>query len=118
MTGASMGTRRTLSVDPDSELIDEVAVTAANTADHAAADDLLAPMADLPPTNRPFRRIPPTPMATPWPAWNATAMQVMARVPAAHGQDGRYSKDDFGIDLEAGTVSCPAGQTPPSAGGP
>jgi hypothetical protein len=34
----------------------------------------------------------------------------MAKVPAAHGRDGRYSKDDFDIDLDAGTVTCPAGQ--------
>ena len=37
----------------------------------------------------------------------------MARVPAAHDRDGRYTKDDFGVDLEAGTVTCPAGQTAP-----
>src|SRR5439155_13280887 len=34
------------SVDPDSELIDEVTVTAANTPDRDAVDDLLAPSAD------------------------------------------------------------------------
>ena len=39
--------------------------------------------------------------------------EVVARVPAAHNGDGRYSKDDFGVDLEAGTVRCPAGKTAP-----
>ena len=34
------------SVDPDSELIDEVTVTPANTPDRDAVDDLLAPSAD------------------------------------------------------------------------
>ena len=33
-----------MSIDPDSELIDEVAVTAANVPDRDAADDLLAPV--------------------------------------------------------------------------
>jgi len=37
------GYKTHLSVDPDSELIDEVAVTAANAADHDPVDDLLAP---------------------------------------------------------------------------
>ena len=39
------GYKTHFSVDPDSELIDEVAVTAANVADHEAVDDLLAAVA-------------------------------------------------------------------------
>jgi hypothetical protein len=37
------GFKTHLSIDPDSELIDQVAVTAANAAGHDAVDDLLAP---------------------------------------------------------------------------
>ena len=37
----------------------------------------------------------------------------MARVPAAHRRDGRYSKDDFDIDLDEQAVTCPAGQVAP-----
>ena len=35
---------------------------------------------------------------------------VKARVAPARGRNGRYGKDDFGLDLHAGTVTCPAGQ--------
>ena len=36
-------------------------------------------------------------------------VQVLAPVPAGKVVEGRFAKHDFGIDLEAGTVSCPAG---------
>ena len=103
------GYKTNLSIDPDSELIDEVVVTAANAADHDAIDDLLAPVADTP--DKPvilgdssygdgetLARL------------EDQGFEVMAKVPAAHGRDGRYSKDDFDIDLDAGTATCPAGQ--------
>ena len=78
-------------------------------ADHDVVDDLLAPVAPRPEKPAVF-------------ADSAYAdgenlahledqgFKVMAKVPAAHGRDGRYSKDDFGIDLDAGTVTCPSGQ--------
>jgi Transposase DDE domain/Transposase domain (DUF772) len=106
------GYKTHLSIDPDSELIDETAVTAANAADHDAVDDLLAPVAQRPEKPDVY-------------ADSAYAdgenlshledqgFKVMAKVPAAHGRDGRYSKDDFGIDLDAETVTCPAGQVAP-----
>ena len=50
-------------------------------------------------------------MVTPLARLEHHGYEAMARVPAAHNRHGRYSKDDFGIDLEAGTVRCPAGQT-------
>jgi hypothetical protein len=103
------GYKTHLSIDPDSELIDEVTVTAANAADRDAIDDLLAPVADA--ADKPIvfgdsayadgetlARL------------EAQGFEVIARVPTAHGRDGRYSKDSFAIDLEAGTVTCPAGQ--------
>src|SRR5439155_8096239 len=40
------GYKTHVSVDPDSELVDEVTVTPANTPDRDAVDDLLAPSAD------------------------------------------------------------------------
>jgi DDE family transposase/transposase-like protein DUF772 len=103
------GYRTHVSVDPDSELIDETAVTAANVADHDAVDDLLSGSADseVKPTvfgdcaygdGETLSRL------------EGQGYEVIAKVPAAHSRDGRYSKDDFGIDLEAGTVTCPAGQ--------
>jgi hypothetical protein len=103
------GFKTHLSVDPDSELIDEVAVTAANAADHDAVDDLLASVTETP--DKPvifgdsaygdgetLARL------------ESQGFEVMAKVPAAHARDGRYSKDDFDINLDARTVTCPAGR--------
>jgi hypothetical protein len=36
-------------------------------------------------------------------------IEVLAPVPEASGRDGRLAKRDFEIDLQAGTVTCPAG---------
>lgn len=38
-------------------------------------------------------------------------VDVLAPVPAGKSIDGRLGKRDFQIDLDAGTVTCPAGQT-------
>lgn len=38
---------------------------------------------------------------------------VKTKVAPARGRDGRFGKDDFAVDLEAKTVTCPAGQTAP-----
>ena len=35
---------------------------------------------------------------------------VKAKVPPARGRDGRFGKDDFTVDLDAGEVTCPAGK--------
>jgi hypothetical protein len=106
------GYKTNLSLDPDSELIDEVVVTPANAADHDPIDDLLAPVAEL--KNKPvvfgdcaygdgdtLANL------------EGQGFEVMARVPSAVNKDGRYSKDDFSVDLAAGMVSCPAGQVAP-----
>jgi len=98
-----------LSVDPDSGLIDEVAGTAGKAADREAVDELLAPVAEL--------EEKPVVFGDPAYADGETlehlegqGFEVVAKVPPARGKDGRYSKDDFAIDLGAGTVTCPAGQ--------
>jgi hypothetical protein len=98
------------SVDPDSELIDEATVTPANTPDRDAVDDLLAPsddVADKPDVigdsayadgetrDRLGRR----------------GYKMPAKVPPARNRAGRFTKDRFRVDLEAGTVTCPAEQT-------
>ncbi len=98
-----------LSVDPDSELIDEVIVTAANAHDSAAVDDLLASHAD--------DEVKPTVMGdcayggadTLAKLAGAGYDDVKARVPPARGRQGRFGKDDFDVDLQANTVTCPAG---------
>jgi hypothetical protein len=103
------GFKTHLSIDPDSELIDEVVVTAANAADHDPIDDLLAPVADC--TDKPviFGDCAYADAET-LAHLEDQGFEVRARVPPAVGRDGRYSKDDFAIDLAAGTVVCPAGR--------
>ncbi len=36
--------------------------------------------------------------------------EMVARVPPATGVAGCFSKDEFMIDLEAGSITCPAGE--------
>jgi hypothetical protein len=106
------GYKTHLSIDPDSELIDEVAVTAANAADHDAVDDLLASVAEA--------AVKPVVFGDSAYAdgdtlarLEAQGFEVMAPVPGASAPKGRYSKDDFAIDLTAETVTCPAGRVAP-----
>ena len=98
------------SVDPDSELIDEVTVTPANTSDRDAVDDLLAPScddddkpevvgdsayADGETRDRLERR----------------GYKMRAKVPPTRNRGGRFTKDQFQINLDDRTVTCPAGVT-------
>ena len=96
-----------VSIDPDSEIIDDVTVTPANTADQDAAEDLLAPcdslddkpvvMGDCAYAGAELRE-----------RLGAKGFDVTAKVPPASNRDGRYSKDDFTIDLDSDVVWCPA----------
>ena len=105
------GYKTHVSVDPDSELIDEVVVTPANTPDADAVDDLLAEHADDEDKPR-WSATLPTPMGRRAPDLGTKpATSVRAKVPPARNRDGRFTKDDFAVDLEAGTVACPAGHT-------
>ena len=101
------GYKAHLSVDPDSELIDDVVVTPANTHDADAVEDLLADHAEA--TDKP------TVMgdcayagADTLEDLEQAGFDVKAKVPSAGGRGGRFDKDDFDVDLEAGTVTCPA----------
>ncbi len=105
------GYKAHLSVDPDSELIDEVVVTAANAHDAVAVDDLLAGHAD--------DALKPTVMGdcayggadTLAKLADAGYTDVKAKVPPARGRQGRFGKDDFVVDVDAATVTCPADHT-------
>jgi IS5 family transposase len=98
------------SVDPDSELIDEVTVTAANTPDRDAVDDLLEPSAgdeDKPEVvgdsayadgetrDRLVKR----------------GYKIRAKIAPTRNRGGRFTKDQFRIDLDNNTVTCPAEHT-------
>ena len=132
------GYKSHLGVDPDDELITNVAVTAANTADREVIDELL----DQPDTGAPAADTEP---ATGEPADTGEDSSSHARgdcepkdfevygdwayadgatldEQTAHGHDMRtkvppvrnangYSNDQFSIDLAAGTVTCPAHHT-------
>ncbi len=106
------GYRAHVSVDPDSELIDETAVTAANVADHDAVDDLLGGFAEAADKPIVFGDCAYGDGET-ISSLEAQGFEAMTKVPAAHGRDGRFGKDDFAIDLDAATVTCPAGVVAP-----
>jgi Transposase DDE domain/Transposase domain (DUF772) len=127
-----------VSVDPDSELILATAVTAANGGDAAAAEELLAD--DLATTDQPpeaetaqSERAQAEQRADPERDDNEPPLSVYGDSAYGSGElvntleqagaqanckvqppvspGGRFSKDAFTIDLEIGTVSCPAGNT-------
>ncbi|MFN0026403.1 MAG: IS1182 family transposase [Acidimicrobiales bacterium] len=96
-----------VSVDPDSEIIDDVTVTPANVADQDAAEDLFDPCAELDDK----------PEVMGDSAYSGAELRerleeagfdVTAKVPPASNRDGLFTKDDFTIDLHADTVWCPA----------
>ena len=107
------GYKTHVSVDPDSELITAATATAGNVADRDAVEDLLAePGAD--PESKPDV------VGDSAYADGATldslgeeGYEVVAKVPPARNGTGGFTKDRFGIDLEASTVTCPAEHTVP-----
>jgi Transposase DDE domain/Transposase domain (DUF772) len=99
-----------VSLDPDSEVIDEVAVTPANRPDATAIDTLLAPSAN--------EEDKPLVIGDSAYAGGDTRAEledagyaVMAKVPPARNRAGRFSKDDFTVNMNTNTVTCPAGHT-------
>jgi hypothetical protein len=104
------GYKAHLSVDPDSELIDEVDASPANTPDRDAAAELLGEHAD--------REDKPEVVGDSAYGDAATragleeqGFTVTAKCPPARNAKGRFPKDRFTVDLDAGTVTCLAGQT-------
>jgi Transposase DDE domain len=97
-----------VSVDPDSELIDDVTVTPANSADQDAVDDLLEPCTEM--------ISKPTIMGDSAYAGGdlrarlkLRGFTVTAKVPPASNRDGLFSKDRFTINPVTGVVICPFG---------
>jgi hypothetical protein len=116
-----------VAIDPDSELITATEVAAANIGDAAVAQDLLAD--DLP-SGRDDQ--PPEPEPEPDgdqrlivygdSGYGAGALierleqarvEIRCKVQAATAPAGHFTIEDFEIDLHAGTVRCPAGQSAP-----
>ena len=104
------GYKAHLSVDPDSELIDEVAASAANAPDRDAAGELLhehADSADKPEVVGDSAYGDAATRA----GLETAGFTVTAKCPPARNAKGRFPTDRFTVDLDAGTVTCPAGQT-------
>ena len=103
------GYKAHLSVDPDSELIDEVVLTPANAHDSEAAADLLADLDDTDDEPMVVYGDSAYAGADTLAGLESAGFEVRARVPPARGREGRFGKDDFDIDLDRGVVACPAG---------
>jgi hypothetical protein len=114
-----------VAVDPDSELITATTVTAGNVGDGQAVEALLASeLAERDASDR-TEDEPPAGPEEPLAVYGDSAYgagsvldtleradaEIMCKVQAPNAPGGRYAKDEFGIDLTAGTVTCPAGQT-------
>jgi IS5 family transposase len=104
------GYKTHVSIDPDSELIDEATVTPANTPDRDVVDDLLAPSADEPDKPEVVGDSAYADGETRERLGNA-GYTVRAKVPSARNREGRFTKDRFHVNLDDETVTCPAGQT-------
>ena len=114
-----------VAVDPDSELIAATTVTAGNVGDGQAVQALLADELAEPDAGEPPEDEPPVGPAEPLAVYGDSAygagsvldtleqadVEIMCKVQAPNAPGGRYAKDAFQIDLTAGTVICPAGQT-------
>jgi hypothetical protein len=106
------GYKAHLSVDPDSELIDEVVATPANAPDRDAVDDLLAGHAasdDKPVVMGDSAYADGATRAH----LDAAGFELAAKAPAVRNSTGGFTKERFAVDLDAGTVTCPAEHTVP-----
>jgi Transposase DDE domain/Transposase domain (DUF772) len=123
-----------VAVDPDSELITATTVTSGNVGDGQAVDALLGdelanahdPSTEDEPSAASQRALA-MPDDEPLSVYGDSAYgagsvldtleqagaEIMCKVQPPVAPAGRYAKDAFQINLEAGTVTCPAGQTAP-----
>lgn len=107
-----------VALDPDAELVTATAVTPGNAGDGSVALGLLeTELAEVAPAE------PPTvygdaaygtgPLLE---ALDAAGAVSRLKVQPANGVPGHFTKADFAIDLDAGTVTCPAGRVAPFRG--
>ena len=120
-------------VDPDSEIITATTVTPGNTGDAAAAEDLIADLLpDTPDTPEQGEQGEqgegeqgegePAPVVYGDAAYGTgefhellgeAGIESRCKTQSPTAAGGLFSKDRFGIDLQAGTATCPAGVTAP-----
>lgn len=105
------GYKAHISVSAESQFVTAVDVTPANVGDAEAAGDLLdeqrrhgleptAVVGDMAYSAAELRQ-----------SARAEGTEIVARVPPTSAPGGRFSKDEFTLDLEAGQATCPAGET-------
>ena len=99
-----------ISIDPDSEIIEDVTVTPGNVHDQDALADLLEPLAGDDDKPVVFGDCAYGSGQTRHDMTEA-GFELRAKVPPTVRREGRWSKDDFTIDLGAGRVACPAGHS-------
>ncbi len=109
------GYKAHVAIDPDSEIITATATTAGNVADGAVAEallkDVLAPEAADEVVSTEKLEVYGDASYGVGPLIEkveAAGGEAMLKVQGCHGVEGRFSKDDFDVDLDAGTVKCPA----------
>jgi hypothetical protein len=108
-------------VDPDSEIITAVAVTPGNTGDVEPVADLIADLTDPDPADQPDTGDD-TAAVYGDAAYGAgevlerlenAGIEAMTKVQPPVAPGGKFAKDQFDINLEAGQVTCPNGTTVP-----
>lgn len=109
-----------VAIDPDSEIVTAAAVSAANVGDAAVADDLLGDVLGDDPQPAPGEQEPVAVYADA--AYGSgelleqlerEGVTAMIKVQPPTAPAGHFSKQEFGIDLDAGLATCPAGVTVP-----
>ena len=104
-----------IAVDPDSEIITATQVTAGNTGDAEPAADLITDLTD-PPAGTPDTTPPGDAAVYGDAAYGAgevlqrlhdAGIDIKTKVQAPNAPGGKFTKDQFSIDLGAATVTCP-----------
>jgi hypothetical protein len=109
-----------VAIDPDSEVIVATGVSAGNTGDAAAVAALLAE--DLPAETTTTETMVDDEPLTVYgdsaygtgallESFEQTGVRAMCKTQPPRAPGGRFSKSEFQVDLDAGTVTCPAGHT-------
>ena len=106
-----------VAIDPDSEIVTATAVTPGNGGDAAVAPELLEAELEA---REPGPGVPPVVYGDAGYGSGAlletletAGAEPRIKVQPSVALGGRFSKDDFAIDREAATVTCPAGLTVP-----
>lgn len=100
-----------VALDPDHELVTATAVTPGNTGDASVALALLGTeLADTAPESVTVYGDAAYGTGPLLEALEAAGAVSRLKVQPANGVPGHFTKDDFAIDLDAGTVTCPAGR--------